>query len=227
MHPAIRILCFLILIVFLARAQLVVLPLYLLAFILLSNKHFALIIRQARPLALRLRWFWLSILLLYALMIPGEPVVTFFSDIVISQEGILIGLERCASLLLVLLFFAFLNFHTSQHDWSAGIYWLARPLYLIGLPVEKITLRISLTMQAVNQLQKQNKVKHEASTHASGWRQIPDRLASSFARVLQQGQQQAPSEHVFELQTVAFYQWLYPIVLGISLWSLNQLVRYF
>jgi hypothetical protein len=226
MHPAIRILCFLILIVFLARAQLVVLPVYLLAFILLSNKHLVLVIRQARPLALRLRWFWLSILLLYALMIPGEPVVRFFSDIVISQEGIIIGLERCAGLMLVLLFFAFINFHTSQHDWSAGIYWLARPLRLVGLPVEKITLRISLTMQAVNQLQQQDKAKHEPSTHAKGWRQIPDRLASSFVQALQQGQQQALSEHVFKLQNVALYQWLYPVAMGVSLWFLNHLVRF-
>jgi energy-coupling factor transporter transmembrane protein EcfT len=225
MHPAIRILCFLILIVFLARAHLLVLPVYLLAFFLLSFKHLVPVIRQAAPLALRLRWFWLSILLLYALMIPGEPVFRFSSSIAISQEGIIIGLERCASLVLVLLFFAFLNFHTRQQDWSAGIYWLARPLHLFGLPVEKITLRISLTMQAVHQLQKQRETKHDSSTQLSGWRQIPDRLVSLFSQVLQRGQQQTLSEHVFELQAVALHQWLYPLVLGISLWFLNHLVR--
>ena len=78
-------------------------------------------------------------------------------------------------------------------------------------------------MQAVNQLQQHNRVEQVPASRS--WWQIPDRLASLLTRVLQQGQQQAVCEHVFTLETVAYYQWLYPVVLGVALWFVSYLAR--
>lgn len=221
MHPAIRILCFLILLVFLARTQLTVLVVYALVFFLLAAKNLIVILKHSSLLVLRLRWFWLSIILIYALMIPGEPVIKFFNDVAVTKAGLLEGFERCVSLLLVLMYFSLLNHYTDSTAWQAGIYWLLKPLRYFGISVERISLRLTMTMQAVSKLQAIAAMRNADTPAVSDWKQIPERISAMFNRALTQAEQQSAEVYTFEHEGIRFFQWLYPLLLFIVLWSIN------
>jgi len=223
MHPAIRILCFLILIVFLARTDLHVLPVYLVAFAIVAAKNILFIIKSVGPFLVRLRWFWLSIMLLYAVMVPGDPVIKITADLGLTRAGLLEGFERCVSLLLVLLYFSLFNAYTDKSAWTAGIFWLLKPLRIFGVHIEKLSLRLAMTMQAVNDLQQERKKIRNGISVLSDWKQIPDRIATVFTHVLSRAEQQESREYIFEHEPVRLYQWIFPVSLCGLLWLVNFL----
>ncbi len=151
----------------------------------------------------RLKWLWLSIILLYG-WIGQEPDFGF-----ISLTGIGLGIERCLGLLIVVLYFVWLNQRTSIKQMQQAWYWLMQPLRWINISPARISLRIALTLDAVKQLQTQL----TAPTTKLSLRDLPASLQQLMTLAINNAAQQSQTTTVdeFYLEHPAYWQWLYPI----------------
>lgn len=100
----------------------------------------------------RMRWLLLSILILHAYFTPGNlmwPLLGGFSP---SVTGLETGLERAAMLLIMVAWAVWLMQAIPPLEMAAALAWLLSPLRLVGLPVERFSRRLSLTLQAVEEV---------------------------------------------------------------------------
>lgn len=228
MHPVIRILCFLSLIATLAHANL---PFILfvdgifLLFVLSSPRNiFVFTWRLVR----RMRWFWLSIILLYSFMTPGGGESLRIGVLEFSLGGFWLGFERCLALLSILLYFALLIHTTSVTQLQGALYWLLQPLCRWGLPVQSLSIRIALTMQMIDTLQSRWS-SSDSKKALTSWRDIPDRVERLIQEVFQQAESN-PMHSELTLDTSApnHWQWVLLTLLILSLVSIRILsARYF
>ncbi|MBI1425335.1 MAG: hypothetical protein GC149_18000 [Gammaproteobacteria bacterium] len=214
MHPVIRILCFLALIATLARANF---PFVLLADIIFlmfvlraPNNIFAFTWRLMR----RMRWFWLSILLLYTFMTPGGGPSLTFGLFELSLGGFWLGLERCLALATVLLFFALLIHSTPPAQLQGALYWLLQPLARLGIPANRLSVRLALTLQKIHELQTRwGSAKGSGITLAT-WREIPERIAAFIHDVFVQAEARpVQTELTLETTAPAAWQWVLLLLL--------------
>ena len=165
MHPVIKIVSFLVFgaavsigngHVLLAGVSLL-LPLYLFG----KRIHF----HASLVMLKRLKWLFVSILVVYLFFTPGQllwPGVDWSP----TFEGLSQGLLRVAVLVLLVAAVNFLISSTEQDDFLSAILWCLRPLSLIGLPHERLAVRITLTIDEVSQIRKKHLYDGSAeSTH--------------------------------------------------------------
>lgn len=216
MHPVIRVLCFLCLIASLARADF--------PFILLADGIFLLfaflspgdIFAFSWRLIRRMRWFWLSIILLYSLMTPGGGQSLFVGHIELSLGGFWLGFERCMALLTVLLYFALLIHTTSTQQLQGAIYSLLSPLRRLGFAADRLSIRIALTMQMIHTLQLQWSAGTIAQTAMHSWRDIPVRFENLMHEVFKNAESELiETELSLDASMPGFKQWL--LLLGLVL----------
>jgi energy-coupling factor transporter transmembrane protein EcfT len=120
--------------------------------------------RDVRPrslwrAALRLRLFYVSIGVLYLWFTPGQPLLPAAGSWSPTLEGAVQGGERVAVLLLIIAAVHWLMASTSQESLLAGLRQVFAPLGLLGFPVDRLVLRLVLTMRLVPRLQ-------ELATHS-------------------------------------------------------------
>jgi hypothetical protein len=155
MHPVIKIMSFLVFgaAVSVGNGQILlagislVLPLYL-----FGNK---IHVRGALVMLKRLKWLFISILIVYLFFTPGQLLWT---DVVWSPtvEGLTQGLLRVAVLVLLVAAVNFLISSTEQDDFLSAILWCFRPLSFVGLDHERLAVRITLTLEEVSQIRKKH-----------------------------------------------------------------------
>lgn len=104
----------------------------------------------------RLRWFFLSLLVLFFWFTPGTPLF----DLGIPQrwiptrEGLVFGSERTAALVLVVLAVNYLLRTTSRENLLLAIYFLAKPLSWTGSDLrERFAVRLALVLDTVGRAQ--------------------------------------------------------------------------
>lgn len=206
MHPVIRILCFLALITALARANfpfiLLVDGMFLIFALRSSQDIFGFTWRLMR----RMRWFWLSIILLYTLMTPGGGHSIMLGTIELSLGGFLLGLERCLALATILLFFSLLIHTTPPMQLQGALYWLLQPLQRLGLPASRVSIRIALTLQKIQELQGLWSAASENKQILRSWRDIPERIAALIHEVFGRAEAK-PLEVELTLETSAPGRW--------------------
>lgn len=214
MHPAIRILCFLGLVSALARANL--------TFILLADGVFLLfafikssdIFPFAWRLARRMRWFWLSIMLLYTLMTPGGGETLALGSLSLSLGGFILGLTRCLALITVLLYFALLIHTTPAARLQGALFWLLQPLRYIGIPANALSVRMALTLEKIHALQMKWATQATTGFRLRSWREIPERIATLIQEVFSQAESTPSQMHLtIETSAPAHGQWLLFVVL--------------
>jgi len=153
MHPVIRIVCFLILAGFVAFGGI-----YELAFgfvIVLSvvlYKRLQSIELTARILK-RMRWFFLSILIVYLWFTPGEPIITTTASYIPTLEGLKTGLLRVLSLVLIIFAVNYFISSIARNRLVEAIVWLLYPLKWIGIDNRQLALRIALTLELIPKVQ--------------------------------------------------------------------------
>lgn len=148
MHPASRILIYL-----LAALAIPGLPFFLLPPLLLL----ALIVdasRQPWRLVWRTRWLLLVLFLGYAYSLPGEPALIGLGAYSPTWEGLLRGGQQAARLLLLLLWLDLLVLRLPSEKLMAGVYTLLSPFARVGLEVERAALRLGLTLRAIEGLER-------------------------------------------------------------------------
>lgn len=107
---------------------------------------------QVLQMSNRLRWFFLSILLLYCWFYPGTPLFPWMGDFSPIEEGIDEAALRISSLLLIISYCGFLLLLTPRNELIAGIQYLLTPLKLIGIDSSSFALRLALVLAIVPQL---------------------------------------------------------------------------
>lgn len=100
----------------------------------------------------RMRWLWLSIVLIYAFSTPGEYISIFSTLIKVTYEGVQSGLLQMLKLLTAIGSINFLFSNSSKTDLLAGLNALLMPLKWLGLDVEAFSARLFLTLEYVDDM---------------------------------------------------------------------------
>lgn len=221
MHPVIRIATFLIVAVFLSTNKFenlitAAILLLLLFFIYPSSAS----IKKAGKIIFRLRWLFLSILVIYGWFSSGDLLFPDWQTLSPYKQGIEHGFIRIIALVILILSLTQLVLQLSRNDLLGSISWYCYPLKWIGIPEQRVIARLILTIDAVQELE--NKWKEykqlEINSH-SKLQQIYQRVLQLFDDVV------TTAEHsetriisVSLLTTPAWYQWFIPLSLGLVFW---------
>jgi len=178
----------------------------------------------------RLRWLFLSILIVYLFFTPG---VLLIPDVLWgpTREGLLQGLARIAVLVLIVAAVNVLIGSTGQGEFLSAVSWCLRPLSWCGLSHERLALRISLTLEAVGVLRQryQHEARGDAPTgQAEAFEPRLMAIAGTahrlFARVIEDAEQARTRRIALPEEThPPLWQWLIPLLLGGLLLMVNLL----
>ena len=160
MHPFVKIACFfflLLLLQYLSPSTIAVLcGLICLLAAVLNLPHFSQLIK-------RMRWLFVSLLLVYGYATPGEYLAFLPLNVAPSYEGLHLGLMQIAKLLIAVASLSALFVSASKSQLMDGLWTLLAPLRLMGLNVERFTVRMLLTLHYVEQIAVQPKLKLDFS----------------------------------------------------------------
>ena len=117
--------------------------------------------RQILLLARKLRWFFLSIVILYFWFYPGTDLLPSLGRFSPSVEGVNQAALRISSLLVVISYSGFLLLLTSRDDLVSGIQYLLSPLGFIGIDSQRFALRLGLVLSIVPQMSEQQHLPGE------------------------------------------------------------------
>jgi energy-coupling factor transport system permease protein len=160
MHPFVKIACFFFLLLLLqyisAPSIAVLCGLICLLAAVLNLPHFSQLIK-------RMRWLFVSLLLVYAYATPGEYLAFLPLNVAPSYEGLRMGLMQIAKLLIAVASLSALFASASKSQLMDGLWTLLAPLRLMGLNVDRFTVRMLLTLHYVEQMAVQPKLKLDFS----------------------------------------------------------------
>lgn len=92
----------------------------------------------------RIRWILISLLMIYALATQGTPLVPEIGGP--TLEGLVSGATQAWRIVLTIALLAVLQGSTSREKMLSGIYTLLLPLKRFGVRVERIAVRLLLTL---------------------------------------------------------------------------------
>lgn len=148
MHPAVKILVYLIVLLTLNLLNDSVFWLFFIVAIFfayfLQNKIFVL-------RCLRLKWLILSILIVYAFGTPGEYLTNTPWQYLPTKEGLYLGFLQSARLLLALSLLSILFYQTKTTQLMLGFYTLLSPLRSLKIDASRFVVRLMLTLDYVDQ----------------------------------------------------------------------------
>lgn len=148
MHPASRILIYLLAVLAIPGLPFFWLPLLLIFALAVDSP------RQPWRLIWRTRWLLLVLFLGYAYSLPGEPAWSWLGAFSPTQEGLVRGGQQALRLLVLLLWLDLLVLRLPTASLMAGVYSLLRPFAWLGLNVERAALRLGLTLRAIEGLER-------------------------------------------------------------------------
>lgn len=219
MHPAIRIVM---LVVFAATLAQGGVPRLLVSIALLTILYgtvgavdFAVLGRMLK----RMRWLFVSLVVVYLWFTPGEPLIPNLGAMSPSVEGLRVGALRVGLLIVLVAAVNLLLQSTSREQLLVGLYWLARPLQCLGLSRERLAVRMVLVLETVPHLQFLLR-DHKRGLHGkSAVRFVGETAARYFEAALEKAEQ-APcgTIEIPEGRRPPAYQWLYPVLLGVLGW---------
>lgn len=111
-----------------------------------------------RKLLYRSRWLLFTLLAIYAFTTPGEFLHGWDGAIAPTYEGITQGLLQAGRLAAMLAGLALLLGTTPRDALMGGIFWLLQPLRLCGVPAERFTARLWLTLHYAEQASVRDKL---------------------------------------------------------------------
>ena len=217
-HPVIRIVIFLIFAGFVSLAgnsQLITGALLLVTLYCLAKPVYLI---SAFAMIRRMRWFFLSIFIIYSWLTPGQAVAfpfTPYASWLPTTEGIVSGLMRAASLSLILMAVNLLLRCTSRQQLVMALYWLASPLRVLGISRERLSIRIALVLEMIGEVQE---VVRDAFAEVRGrvrsLDDIGDFAAGVFHKVTRYAENMpVNSITIYGCNAPTVLQWLLPVVM--------------
>lgn len=161
----------------------------------------------------RLRWVMVSIAVLFFWLTPGRPV--FDAAWAPTWEGLALGAGRAAALVLLALAANLLLRATPREELLAGLWWLARPLRVLGFSSDRLAVRTLLTLEAVGASEpvlRRSLARRPRS--ANPWQTIVATLEHALGETRRHAEA-APCEAIEVRQAgrPAITQWLWPLAL--------------
>jgi energy-coupling factor transporter transmembrane protein EcfT len=242
MHPVIRIVCFLILAGFVAFGGAYEIALgFVLVFGVVLYRRLQSVELSTRIIK-RMRWLFLSILIVYLWFTPGEPILPLDSDLVPTLQGLQTGFLRVLSLILIIFAVNYFLSSIARHRLVEAIVWLLYPLNWLAIDTRQLALRIALTLELIPRVQqlvldvKQHYVdarqNMEASKATARKRsQVLSRLAMIshllemlFERTVDEALRM-PSEKItiHNMEKPPIFQWLVPVLITAMFWGVQHL----
>jgi energy-coupling factor transport system permease protein len=166
-------------------------------------------------MVLRMRWFFLSLLVVYGWLAPDPLSGDFKYWAWPSTAGLLAGGKQVFGLVLIILAVNLLLVHSRREELLQAIYWLAGPLAWLGLSRSRLALRLVLVLDRVAGVREQaGQVLLEQGTWSrQRWTVIADVAARVFRQALDGAEAMADEDIVFQpLQAPPWYQWLIPVI---------------
>ncbi len=221
-HPVIRVVSFFVLAGFLSIGDLNPLLMAAAMLVIFHSLSGGIHLVPAMLMLRRMRWLFLSLVVIYFWFTPGEPLLLSspaLSPWLPTLEGIEEGTIRILSLIALVLAVNLLLQTTSREQLLSAIHWLARPLWLLGVSHDRLAVRMALVLDAVPKVQA---LSTQAVTSTPQSRTV-DRIGDAAAALYRQVLARADDEicHTVEMPAngrPAAVQWLYPLALGMVLW---------
>lgn len=183
---------------------------------------------SALRLLARMRWFFLSIAMVYVFFSPGRLL---FSTLPWGPtwEGLREGMTRIGVLVLIVLAVNLLLRTTARDDLTAAILWCLKPLSWLGLPHERLAVRIALTLDTVGEVQGVYRHGPRGDETQVARQPVTVRLArigETAKRLFVTVAERAESAplHAIELPEESrppLLQWLFPFILGAAFFLLG------
>jgi energy-coupling factor transporter transmembrane protein EcfT len=232
MHPVIRIVTFLVFTLFVAFGgypQLVFSLAVLVMFYLLVQTVPSLWSSSWQMLK-RMRWLFLSMLIIYLWFTPGRAILPFLGDHSPTWQGLLMAGYRIGSLVAIVVAVNIIIKSTPKELITGALLWLLTPLRVVGLPHERLAVRIVLTFNMISEIQyeydllKRTNGRGDADdvrtqTGSSGFLRRLDKLAELgamlFTNVVEKAQR--GGEQGIELPQESappMVQWGWPLILA-------------
>lgn len=225
MHPLIRIVSFLVFAAFVATghaAQLAFAALLVAAGYGVTARAQ---LKAAWPLLRRMRWLFLSLLVVYLWFTPGQPLLPAIASQP-TLEGVLEGLQRISALALLALAASLLLQSMTREVLIAALYSLLSPLRWLRVQPERIAVRLTLTLEAVTEVQ-QLLAEQQLREHPANARRNPvARISAVSAGLFQAVIARAEGTPCTTLSITTgdrppTVQWLIPVGLCGLLWWLG------
>lgn len=242
MHPVIRIVSFLILAGYVAFGGKYEIAL---GFVLVLG---VVLYRRLQSIELstriikRMRWLFLSILVVYLWFTPGEPILPVESGLMPTIEGLQTGLLRVLSLVLIIFAVNYFISTIARNRLVEAIVWLLYPLNWITIDTRQLALRIALTLELIPRVQqivldvKQHYVDAQQNMDRSRQVTVKKSLILSrlamisrliemlFERTIDEAVKM-PSEKipVDTMKTPPILQWLVPVMIAGMFWAMQFL----
>jgi len=99
---------------------------------------------------LKLKWLFLSIFLVCAFGTPGEYFSSAAIQYLPTKEGVILGVEQTAKIIIAIASLSVLFYKKDMQSLIQGVYILLLPLKCLKLNVNKIAIRLLLTLNYVN-----------------------------------------------------------------------------
>lgn len=232
MHPVIRIVTFLVFTLFVAFGgypQLLFSCVVLVLFYL-RVQSIASLWSSSWQMLRRMRWLFLSMLVIYFWFTPGQMVLTAMADFSPTWQGIKMAGYRIGSLVVIVVAVNIVIKSTARELITGGLLWLLTPFRYVGLPHERLAVRIMLTFNMISEIQyeydllKRSKDEEKASsaelqTSHSGFLLRLDRLgelgAVLFTNVVDKAQYaDGQTIELPEETSPPLHQWAWPVLLA-------------
>lgn len=156
----------------LAVAGVHLLPPPALAFVVALALMLALTLARARSLRLlrRVRVLMIAIAVLFAWFTPGEAVFAGWPQLGPTREGVTLALLHAARLAAVVCAVALLLERLPVARLVGGLYALARPFTVLGLPAERLALRLLLVLRFVDETPRAGAGQARVKFAAGDWK---------------------------------------------------------
>lgn len=164
----------------------------------------------------RLRWLFISILIVYLFFTPGQllwAAVPWGPTV----EGLLHGMLRVGVLVLLVAAINWVIGSTEQSEFLSAVLWCLRPLALLGLPHERLAVRISLTLESVPAVREsfQNLGVRPAETSGPRLTAIAQRAQHLMHHVITRAEAEPLREITLPAESrPPLLQWLIPLSLA-------------
>jgi len=213
MHPVIKIICLLTMSALIVGAQpgrVIAASSVLLIILLFAGRQYWV---DAWRMLSRLKWFWLSMLVFYGWLIPGN--MAFETGFLPSQEGILLGMIRMLVLLDIVIAVILLVRTTPREQLIMAIMWLIRPLDLLKINTQVFAYRLVMTLEIAADLdaiikKRIDELQPETNMLQGGIDIVAGQLVS--IEHLSKSEQTRVIEFPEYIQP-QWWQWLYPLIL--------------
>lgn len=151
----------------------------------LSLRHLGRTIR-------RLRYFYLSLLLLYGWFSPGEPAMPALGAYSPSIDGVLKAARYIAVLMAITSLVQLLMAAYSRETLVAGLRWWLRPLRAVRLDPDRVALRLMLVVEVLPRLRVLASSPGGAPASGRGPTAVAQRAAVIFERTLAEAERETP-----------------------------------